>query len=212
MSRLLAALAVTLALAGCSRKPEVVDAAPVAPPAPQAAMAPMGQAPAPQGATDGNQQLPPGHPPIDGGMAAPGPAVDQGQAAQGQGMDMQQPPPHGGAMSTGDEVPDVKVPKASGKDARTVAELFSQRQALKDKTVTVRGKVVKYTPGVMGKNWIHLRDGTGTPGKDNDVTVTTQDPAAKGDVVVVKGTVSLDQNIGMGTPYPIIIQDAKVSK
>ncbi len=208
MTRVLVALSVTLALAGCSRKPEVVEAAPVAAAAPQA-MAPMGQQAAPQGPMADNQQLPPGHPPIDGGMAAPGPAV-QGQGMQG--TDMQQAPPHGGAMSAEGDVGDVKVPKATGKDARTIAELFSQRQALDHKTVTVRGKVVKYTPGVMGKNWIHLRDGSGTAGKDNDVTVTTQDPAAKGDVVVVKGTVALDQNIGMGTPYPIIIQDAKVTK
>ncbi len=95
--------------------------------------------------------------------------------------------PHGAAMSAGGDVGDVKVPKATGQDARTVAELYAQRTALKDRTVTVRGKVVKFTPGVMGKNWIHLRDGTGTAGKDNDVTVTTQDPAAKGDVVLVQG-------------------------
>ena len=92
------------------------------------------------------------------------------------------------------------------------AEIFAERQALKDRTVTVRGKVVRFTPGVMGKNWIHLRDGTGTQGKDNDVTVTTQDPATKGDVVVIQGKVAVDQNIGMGAPYPVIIQDAKVSK
>jgi hypothetical protein len=64
----------------------------------------------------------------------------------------------------------------------------------------------------MGKNWLHLRDGTGTAGKDNDVTVTTLDAAAKGDVVTVQGTVAVDQDIGMGTPYPVIIQDAKVVK
>jgi hypothetical protein len=128
-------------------------------------------------------------------------------------MGAQAMPPHGGAMSAAaDDAGDVKVPKATGKDARTIAELYAQRQALKDRTVTIRGKIVKYTAGVMGKNWIHLRDGTGTPGKDNDVTVTSQDAAAKGDVVVVQGKVSLDQDIGMGTPYPVIIQDAKVSK
>ena len=25
----------------------------------------------------------------------------------------------------------------------------------------IRGKVVKFTPGVMGKNWLHVRDGSG---------------------------------------------------
>lgn len=208
MSRLVTVLAVLLTLAGCkSRKDEVVVAAPAAPPSPAQGAA---MAPAQPGPVQGNEQLPPGHPSLDG--AAPGGAMPEG-AAPGQdgGMAMQNAPPHGAAMSAGDEVV-VKVPKATGKDARTVAEIFAERQALKDKTVTVRGKVVRFTPGVMGKNWIHLRDGTGTQGKDNDVTVTTQDPAAKGDVVVIQGKVAVDQNIGMGSAYPVIIQDAKVSK
>lgn len=204
MSRFVAVLAVLLSLAGCkSRKDDVVVAAPAAPPSPAQGAA---MAPAQPGPVQGNEQLPPGHPSLDG-------AVPEG-AAPGQdgGMAMQNAPPHGAAMSAGGDEVVVKVPKATGKDARTVAEIFAQRQALKDRTVSVRGKVVRFTPGVMGKNWIHLRDGTGTQGKDNDVTVTTQDPAAKGDVVVIQGKVAVDQNIGMGAPYPVIIQDAKVSK
>lgn len=197
-----AAVALTLILAACHKKEdEVVVAAPVAPPpgAPQAQAAP-----APGG------DLPPGHPPLDG---APQGEAPSGMGEAGGGMGAPPAPAHGGAMSAGDDdVGDVKVPKAAGKDARTVAELFAQRSALKGKTVSVRGKVVKYNPGIMGKNWIHLRDGTGAAGKDNDVTVTTQDAAAKGDVVTVQGTVAVDQDIGMGTPYPVIIQDAKVSR
>ena len=120
-------------------------------------------------------------------------------------------PPHGAAMSGG-EAGVVKVARAAGPDARTIAELFAQRKALAGKTVAIRGKVVRYTPGVMGKNWIHLRDGTGTAGKDDDVTVTTQDATAKGEVITVRGQVALDQNIGMGAPYPVIVQDAKVAR
>jgi len=206
MSRLIVVLVAALSLVGCSRKDEVVVAAPVAPASPSPTQG-TAMAPGQPGPVQGSEQLPPGHPSLDGsapGQAAPGP----GAGAGGQPM-----PPHGGAMSTeAADVGDVKVPKASGKDARTIAEIFANRQALKDKTVTVRGKVVKFTPGVMGKNWIHLRDGTGTQGKDDDVTVTSQDAAAKGDVVVVQGKIAVDQDIGMGTPYPVIIQDAKVSK
>ncbi len=206
MSRLIVVLVAALSLVGCSRKDEVVVAAPVAPASPSPTQG-TAMAPGQPGPVQGNEQLPPGHPSLDGsapGQAAPGPDAGAG----GQPM-----PPHGGAMSTeAADVGDVKVPKASGKDARTIAEIFANRQALKDKTVTVRGKVVKFTPGVMGKNWIHLRDGTGTQGKDDDVTVTSQDAAAKGDVVVVQGKIAVDQDIGMGTPYPVIIQDAKVSK
>lgn len=204
MSRLVVVVLVAvLPLAGCSRKEEVVVAAPTASAPSQAPDQGSTMAPGQPGPAQG-AEVPPGHPPLDG-PAAGTPGQDAGMGAQGA-------PAHGAAMSAGGDVGDVKVPRATGQDARTVAEVYAQRAALKDRTVTVRGKVVKFTAGVMGKNWIHLRDGTGTAGKDNDVTVTTQDPAAKGDVVLVRGKVALDQDIGMGAPYPVIIQDAKVSR
>ena len=49
--------------------------------------------------------------------------------------------------------------------------------ALKDVKVAVRGKVVKFLPAIMGKNWIHLRDGSGsTAAGDFDLTVTELHP------------------------------------
>ena len=107
----------------------------------------------------------------------------------------------------------VKVDKAAGADARTVAEVWAQKGGLKEKSVTIRGQVVKYNPGVMGKNWIHLQDGSGEASKGNhDITVTSQDPAAKGDVVTVKGVVRMDKDFGAGYVYPLIVEDAKVVK
>ena len=71
----------------------------------------------------------------------------------------------------------VKVPKASGADARTVAEIVTKRTELKNKTVVVRGKVVKYTADVLGMNWVHLRDGSGSAkDKTNDVLRDDQGP------------------------------------
>lgn len=110
------------------------------------------------------------------------------------------------------EVGDVKVDKASGADARTVAEVYAQKAQLKDKPVTIRGKVVKYNAGIMGKNWLHIRDGSGKADKDNDLTVTSQDVAKVGDVVVVKGSVRIDKDFGAGYAYPVIIEDAKLTK
>jgi len=109
------------------------------------------------------------------------------------------------------DVGDVKVPKATGPDARTVAEVYQQKTALKEKPVTLRGKVVKYNAGIMGKNWIHLRDGSG---KDEtaDLLVTTNDVAAVNDVVTVKGVVKLDMNFGFGYAYKVLVEDAKISK
>lgn len=120
--------------------------------------------------------------------------------------------PHTSGASAAAVPTDVKTDKAPGPDGRTVAEIFAQKAALKDKSVDVKGKVVKFTPGVLGRNWIHLRDGSGTDeAKDNDITVTTQDNAGVGDVVVVKGTVHLDKDLGAGYAYSVIIEDAKVS-
>jgi hypothetical protein len=160
----------------------------------QAAAGPMGG-----GAMGGS---PMGGSPMGGGMGPMG-----GQGAPG-GMAAQ----HAAAAAGPSDVGDVKVPKASGADARTVSEVWAQRTSLKEKPVTIRGKVVKFNAGIMGKNWIHLRDGTGAAGKDNDITVTTSDDTAVGEVVVVKGTVRVDKDFGSGYAYPVIIEDAKVSK
>jgi len=111
------------------------------------------------------------------------------------------------------EVGDVNVAKASGPDARTVAEVVGQSAALKDKTVVVRGKVVKYTDLGMGKNWIHLRDGSGTAvDGTNDILVTTTDQAKIGDVVLVKGVVHTDQDFGSGYAYKVLIGEATLQK
>ena len=113
----------------------------------------------------------------------------------------------------GPDAGDVRTPKATGADARTVAETHAQKDSLKEKTVTVRGKVVKYNAEILGRNWIHLRDGSGSPDKgDNDLTVTTKESAAVGDVVTVRGTLRLNKDFGSGYSYPVILEDAKLQK
>jgi len=103
----------------------------------------------------------------------------------------------------------IFVDKASGANARTVAEVFGKRAELKDKVVVVRGKVVKYSPEIMGKNWLHLRDGSGSDADgNNDLLVTTSASSSLGAVVTVKGTVRLDKNFGAGYAYPVMIEEA----
>lgn len=108
---------------------------------------------------------------------------------------------------------DVKVAKAEGADAKTVEEVWSGKAALKDKNVTVRGKVVKFTPETLGVNWIHLRDGSGSADKKtNDLTVTTKEKVAIGDVITASGTVRTDKDFGAGYTYPVIVEGAKLKK
>jgi hypothetical protein len=110
-------------------------------------------------------------------------------------------------------VPAVKVEKAKGPNAQTVAGIMTGASSLKDKPVTVRGQVVKFTADVMGKNWLHLRDGTGS-GADgsNDVLVVTGNTANVGDVVLVSGMVRTDRDLGSGYTYKVLVEDAKVTK
>lgn len=108
---------------------------------------------------------------------------------------------------------DVKVPKAEGADAKTVAEVWAGKASLKDKNVTIRGKVVKFTPETLGVNWIHLRDGSGSADKhDNDLAVTTKEKVNVGDVVTATGTLRLDKDFGAGYTYPVIVEGAKLKK
>jgi hypothetical protein len=110
-------------------------------------------------------------------------------------------------------VPNVKVAKAKGPDARTVAEIVEKKAELKDRPVLVRGQVVKYTPGVMGKNWIHLRDGSGSAADStNDVLVTTKDETRIGDVVLARGTVRTDVDLGSGYSYKVLVDAATLQK
>jgi hypothetical protein len=121
--------------------------------------------------------------------------------------------PHAGLGNAPTGMGEIKVKRAEGPNGKTVSEIYAGKASLKGASVAVRGKVVKYNPGIMGKNWIHLRDGSGSnEKKDNDLTVTTLDSAALGDVILVKGKVQLDRDFGAGYAYPVIIEDAKVSK
>jgi hypothetical protein len=117
--------------------------------------------------------------------------------------------PHAGMGKSAPDVGDVNVPKASGANARTVAEIAGKAGELKDKPVLVRGKVVKYNPGIMGKNWIHLRDGSGSAADNtNDILVTSANEARLGDVVTAKGVVRTDKDFGAGYVYKVLVEDA----
>ncbi len=92
---------------------------------------------------------------------------------------------------------------------QTVADVFAKKADLAGKPVKVRGKVVKFSPEIMGKNWIHLQDGTGAAGA-NDLTVTTSTMAQTGDTVTVSGVLVTDKDFGYGYAYDVIVEDAEV--
>ncbi|HTQ00959.1 MAG TPA: hypothetical protein VMN56_16690 [Casimicrobiaceae bacterium] len=119
---------------------------------------------------------------------------------------------HGNMIKTPDVGP-VSVAKAAGASGRTVAEVYSQSAALKDKPVVVHAKVVKVVAGVMGKNWVHLRDGSGSDAeRTNDLVATSKDEPAVGEVVLAKGVVRTDVDLGSGYSYRVLVEDVSFTK
>jgi hypothetical protein len=95
----------------------------------------------------------------------------------------------------------------------TIADLWARRKELSGKVVVVSGKVVKVNNAIMGSNWIHLQDGSGTV-KDgtNDVTVTTSASVKIGEIVTISGKLATDKDFGSGYAYDAIVENATVTR
>ena len=90
----------------------------------------------------------------------------------------------------------------------TIAEVYTEKEKLNGKVIRVRGQVTKYTENVMGKNWLHIKDSS----TQEDLTITSNETAELNSVVVIEGTLALDKDFGYGYVYPLIVQDASVTK
>jgi hypothetical protein len=107
----------------------------------------------------------------------------------------------------------ISVPKATGPNAYTVEGAFVNSAKLDKQKVVIKGKVVKVSSGIMGKNWIHLQDGTGSAAKGtHDLVFTSKDTAKMGDVVTASGTLGKDRDFGSGYKYSVIVEDATFKK
>jgi len=112
-------------------------------------------------------------------------------------------PHHNIAQMQSPVMTDIK----KAQDGKNIKEIYSQMNELSGKTVRIRGMVSKYTPDVLGKDWIHLRDSSSS----SDLTVTTKDKVKMGDIVLAEGTLELNSDYGYGYIYKVIMEEAKVT-
>lgn len=139
------------------------------------------------------EALPAGHPPVSGAQSLPA----------------DHPPIH---FRTTPSVP-ATIDFSSLKkleNGQTVAEIYQNAADLAGKTVSIRGIVVKSSNNIMGRNWIHLQDGTGTTGS-NDLTVTSSDTAAVGATITVTGKLATDLDFGSGYTYAVLVEEAALN-
>jgi len=98
------------------------------------------------------------------------------------------------------------------KPGEDIAYVYANKDTLAGQPISLRGKVVKYNDGIMGRNWIHIQDGSGDAAAgSHDLLVTTQGTAAVGDTVVVTGNIAVNQDFGAGYSFPVLIEDASVT-
>lgn len=95
------------------------------------------------------------------------------------------------------------------KDGKSIGEIFGEINKLNGKNVKVRGKVMKYNPGIMGTNWIHIQDGTAFQ-NDFDLLVTSDTQVQLGQVITAEGKLVTNKDFGSGYTYKVLVENAKV--
>ncbi|MBK7633861.1 MAG: hypothetical protein IPJ13_05870 [Saprospiraceae bacterium] len=94
------------------------------------------------------------------------------------------------------------------KDAVKLSELFKNKNKYEGQVITISGTCVKVNNGIMGKNWVHIEDGSKSNGKLLNLTVTTSINIPVGSNVALKGKVSINKDFGAGYKYDIIMEEA----
>ena len=119
----------------------------------------------------------------------------------------------GGSLGAIAPLEEISIAKAAAANGYTVAEIFAKAKELAGKKVQIHGKVVKFSPKIMGKNWIHLQDGTGDPMQNShDLVVTSAEIVEVGSIVTLEGTLAAAKDFGAGYKYDALVEDAAVVK
>ena len=113
-------------------------------------------------------------------------------------------------VAAGTMVADSAV--AGVEDGKDIAWVYADKDSLAGQPVSLRGKVVKYNANILGTNWLHIQDGSGSAADgSNDLVVTSAAEVAVGDTVVITGNIVLDKDFGAGYSYPVLVEDASLT-
>ena len=102
--------------------------------------------------------------------------------------------------------------QAAEPKAQTVVAIYQNKAGLTGKTIKVEGNVVKVNNNIMGRNFVHVQDGTGkADAGNNNLIVTSKQIANVGDKVVISGVVVVNRDFGSGYAYPLLIEEASIA-
>jgi hypothetical protein len=93
----------------------------------------------------------------------------------------------------------------------SIAKLMAEKSSYSEKSVRVKGKIIKFNQAIMGKNWVHIQDGSDFNGLF-DLTITTDSQVVVGDTITFEGKIILNKDFGYGYFYDVLMQDGKLIK
>lgn len=108
------------------------------------------------------------------------------------------------ALSGNQMVADGPIEITPAEGAIAISTLMSNLNKYEGKLVKITGKCTKVNPMIMGRNWVHIKDGSG----DFDLTVTTLENIPLGAVVSLEGAIALNKDFGAGYRYNVIMESA----
>ncbi len=95
-----------------------------------------------------------------------------------------------------------KTPEVKG--SVKISELVNNQKKYEGKTIQISGRCSKTNPNIMGRNWIHIKDGS----MDNyDLVITSDHFVKEGSMVTIKAKVTLNKDFGAGYSYKLILED-----
>ncbi len=84
-----------------------------------------------------------------------------------------------------------------------ISDLVSNPKKYEGKTVQLDGVCTKINPGIMNRNWIHIKDGS----KDDfDLVITSDAYVPEGSIFSIKALVVLNKDFGAGYKYDLILE------
>lgn len=97
----------------------------------------------------------------------------------------------------------------NGKGSVKIADLVANPEKYSGKSIQISGQCTKVNPNIMGRHWMHLKDGSQD---DYDLVITSNVLIPEGHTVTMVGKVALNKDFGSGYKYAIILEDGVVVK
>jgi hypothetical protein len=93
----------------------------------------------------------------------------------------------------------------------SIKELFANREKYADKIIRIRAQVTQFSDSIMGKNWIHMQDGSDYNGAF-DLVATSEEFISVGEIAVFEGKILLNKDFGFGYFYEILMEETQIEK